>query len=288
VSGPRASRLLIVNADDYGLTPAVSEGILRAHRDGVVTSTSVLSLARGFSRTARWLADEAHLGVGIHLAAIGEDAPILTAREIPTIVDRRGRLAASWRAFLRWEFQRRVDPADVAREFAAQAALVSDLGVTLTHLDTHQHLHLWPSVGRVVIELAAALGVGGLRIPRSRRTGPTAAIINSLARRLVVAADEAKLATPVASAGLDEAGHLDDSTLGGVLDGFAASGATTAELGTHPGADPDPERHRYRWGYSWAGELNLMTAPATRAEIERRGFVLGTYADLKAWSPQPR
>ncbi|HEX7094516.1 MAG TPA: ChbG/HpnK family deacetylase, partial [Acidimicrobiales bacterium] len=85
-------RLLIVNADDYGLTAAVSAGILRAHRNGIVTSTSVLALAPGFRQSAAWLLDEPSLGVGAHLALVGEDPPLLSAREIPTLVDRRGRL----------------------------------------------------------------------------------------------------------------------------------------------------------------------------------------------------
>jgi chitin disaccharide deacetylase len=92
--------LLIVNADDYGLTEGVSTAILRAHRDGIVTSTSVLAIAPAFDRTSGWLAEAPTLGIGAHLALVGEDPPVLTAREIPTLVDGRGRLAMSWRTFL--------------------------------------------------------------------------------------------------------------------------------------------------------------------------------------------
>ena len=76
-------RLLIVNADDYGLTPAVSRGILRGVRDGVITSTSVLVLGSGFSRSVGWLRDETTLGVGVHLALVGEDPPLSSARDSP-------------------------------------------------------------------------------------------------------------------------------------------------------------------------------------------------------------
>ena len=65
-----AARLLIVNADDYGLTPGVSRGILRGVREGVVTSTSVLVLGSGFSRSVGWLRDEAPLGVGVHQGTV--------------------------------------------------------------------------------------------------------------------------------------------------------------------------------------------------------------------------
>ena len=56
---------------DYGLTAGVSQGILRAHTEGIVTSTSVLVLGRGFEETAGWLADVGSLEAGIHLAAVG-------------------------------------------------------------------------------------------------------------------------------------------------------------------------------------------------------------------------
>ena len=95
----RADRLLIVNADDYALTEGVSRAVLAAARDGIVTSTSVLAVGPAFDGTASWLVDVG-LGTGAHLAAVGEDPPILTAREIPTLVDRRGAFNRSWRSLL--------------------------------------------------------------------------------------------------------------------------------------------------------------------------------------------
>src|SRR5438270_2885 len=67
-ASPPGGRLLVVNADDYGLTEGVSEASLRAARDGIVTSTSVLVLGRGFATSGKWLADDDRLGVGVHLA----------------------------------------------------------------------------------------------------------------------------------------------------------------------------------------------------------------------------
>ena len=161
------ARLLIVNADDYGLTEAVSTGILRAHRHGMVTSTSVLAVAPGFARSGTWLADEADLGVGVHLAVVGEDPPLLTASEVPTLVDRRGRFAISWRTFLRRCVTGRVDSDDVRRELTAQVDAVAGLGVAVDHLDSHQHLHMWPTLQPVVIGLAVARGIPAIRVPRA-------------------------------------------------------------------------------------------------------------------------
>ncbi|MFN0090689.1 MAG: ChbG/HpnK family deacetylase [Acidimicrobiales bacterium] len=272
--------LLIVNADDYGLTPAVSQGILDAHRRGVVTSTSALALAPGFARCARWLDDHPELGVGVHLAAVGEDPPLLTAAEIPTLVDRRGRLAASWRQFLPRAAAGRIDPADLRREFAAQLAAVRAARPAPTHLDTHQHLHLWPLVGRVVLELASAEGVPAVRVTRSAARSPVGAGVRRLARRLEHAAAGAARQSPARFAGLDEAGRLDEAALVAALEALA--GAESAEIGCHPGAGDDPDRARYRWGYSWEAELAALCSPGVRRRVDQLGFRLGTFAALGA------
>ena len=117
------------------------------------------------------------LGVGAHLALVGHQGPVLTAREVPSLVDRRGELAPSWRPFLTRCALGRVDPDDVRREFAAQVEALRSNGLTLTHLDTHQNLHLWPSIARVdrragVLERRggdAGHAVGGTIADRARR-----------------------------------------------------------------------------------------------------------------------
>jgi predicted glycoside hydrolase/deacetylase ChbG (UPF0249 family) len=174
VSTPRSarpqgdgSRLLIVNADDYGLTVKVSRAILKAHRSGIVTSTSVLTLAPAFDTCAAWLRDVPTLGTGAHLAAVGEDAPLLLSSEIPTLVDRKGRLAASWRQFLPRAATGRVDPDDLRREFGAQMERILAAGLTIDHLDTHQNLHLWPMVSDVVMDLGERHDVKVIRVTRS-------------------------------------------------------------------------------------------------------------------------
>lgn len=276
------ARLLIVNADDYGLTPAVSTGILRAHRHGMVTSTSVLAVAPGFARSGPWLADEADLGVGVHLAVVGEDPPLLAASEVPTLVDGRGRFAISWRTFLGRCLAGLVDPDDIRRELTAQVEAVAGLGVVVDHVDSHQHLHMWPTLQPVVIDLAVRNGIPAIRVPRSHRRHPVSLVVNRLSARLAAAARRAGLRFADDASGVDEAGHLDRHRLLGALDGFVARGASSAELGTHPGEADDPDRHRYAWDYTWREELEVLLAPESRRAVEDRGFVLGTYSQLAA------
>jgi predicted glycoside hydrolase/deacetylase ChbG (UPF0249 family)/glycosyltransferase involved in cell wall biosynthesis len=284
-TGGHEPKLLIVNADDYGLTEAVSRGILKAHADGIVTSTSILTLATGFRTAGKWLIGEDGLGVGVHLAAVGEDPPLLAAREIPSLVDGKGRLPRSWKAFIAKAATGRIDPDDVRKEFDAQVEAVEQLGIHPDHLDTHQHLHLWPLVRDVVLDLADAKGIKAVRVPRATTTFPGKGV-NRLADALANAADARGISHPDDAAGLDEAGSMDATRIARALGRLAAANATAVELSCHPGEHDDPDRPRYRWGYSWGEELAALTAPATRHHVERHGFVLATYADL-ARRPRP-
>ena len=276
------TRTLIVNADDYGLTTAVSEGIVHAHTHGVLTSTSILVLAPAFATTAPWLRDLEGIGVGAHLAVVGEDPPLLTAREIPTLVNARGYLPASWRHLLPLDAARRVDLADVEREWTAQLDAITAEGLRVDHLDSHQHVHVFPGLCDVAIRLARARSVPAVRLTRSASNGPVGRVMRRLGTRFARRAAAAGLRFPDHAAGLDEAGRLDERTLLAVLDGLARSEASVAEISGHPGNAVDPDRHRYEWDYRWGAELDALCAPSVRAAVVRHGFTLGTYRNLVA------
>jgi predicted glycoside hydrolase/deacetylase ChbG (UPF0249 family) len=274
------SRLLVVNADDMGLTPGVCRAVQRAHTDGVVTSTSVLAVGTAFEQAATAVRETGDLGLGAHLAIVGEDRPLLSAREVPTLVDRHGRFPLSYRTVVARGVAGRIDADDVAREFRAQLERVRGIGVPVTHLDTHQHTHLWPAVAAVVVDLAREAGIRCVRLPGSRRRGPLGAGVGLLAGRLRRRLDRAGLDTTGSYAGLDEAGDLDGERFAAVLQRLTDDGAATAEVNTHPGEAGDPDLARFAWGYRWADELAMLTAPSTRTLVEGLGWRLGTFADV--------
>lgn len=278
--------LLIVNADDYGLTDGVSRAIITGHRDGIVTSTSVLAVGPAIESTAPWLTEHPGLGLGAHLAVVGEDPPVLTAREVPTLVDRTGRFALSWKQFLPRCALRRVDPDDLRREFTAQLDRLDQLiGLDrFDHVDTHQNIHLWPMVRSVVLELGEARGITAVRITRSAERSPVGFTVQALGSRLDRQALRRGWRTPDATAGLDEAGSLTLPTLERAVDRLAsavrAGAARSAELATHPGERDDPDLVRYRWGYHWDEELEALTSSRARDAVRAGGFRLGRFADL--------
>jgi chitin disaccharide deacetylase len=144
------TRRLIVNADDFGLTPGVSAGILAAHRHGIVSSTTVLATATIDAQSLSLLRDSG-LGVGLHVnLTLGR--PLSGAR---SLVDGAGRFVRDPR-----HAAARADAKDVEREVTAQIEkFTSLLRRPPTHLDTHHHVGLLAPVARVVLDAARRLGV---------------------------------------------------------------------------------------------------------------------------------
>ncbi|MFN8044633.1 MAG: ChbG/HpnK family deacetylase [Dermatophilaceae bacterium] len=281
---PVPGRRLVVNADDLGLTKGVNRAIRKAHLEGIVTSTSLLTVARHHADAISMLEATPTLAAGLHLALVGEDPPVLSAREVPTLVDRRGHFPLGYRAFVARAATGRVDPADIRRELDAQIQVATSAGLSLSHLDSHQHVHLWPSVARVVIDLARTHGIGQVRLPRAHGRGPIATGVNVLSSRLAARLRRADLPR-VPYAGLDEAGAMDEAAL---RRAFAALGSTqgpVAEVNVHPG-ELDEESPRFDWGYRWEDELAALIGATTRADVTAAGFVLGPFTTDPS-SPAP-
>jgi hopanoid biosynthesis associated protein HpnK len=273
------SRLLVVTADDFGLTAGVNRAVARSHREGIVTSTSLLAVGTAYRGAVELARRTPTLSVGVHLAAVGEDPPLSAASAVPSLVDATGHFPLSYRTVLQRAVLGRLDVGDLRREFRAQIERVLSDGIPVSHLDTHQHLHLWPPVARVVVELAQEFGVRAVRLPRSHRRGPLGLGVGVLSSRLQRRLDRAGLSRSADFAGLDEAGAM-DQRLPRALQGLSRRGAATAELNAHPGEQSDPELARFCWGYRWEHELAALTDPALPAAVAAAGFRLGSWADV--------
>ncbi len=143
---------LIVNADDFGISLGVNQGILQAHREGLVTSTTVMANLPLAQEIVEATKKYPNLGVGIHLN-ITYGKPVLVAEAVPSLVNEQGN-------FRRPEIcYGQVQPEEVAAEWRAQLALFQGWGLQPTHLDSHHHVHLWPELLEIAASLAQELEV---------------------------------------------------------------------------------------------------------------------------------
>jgi predicted glycoside hydrolase/deacetylase ChbG (UPF0249 family) len=153
-------RYLIINSDDFGLTPAVTRGILEGHAAGVITSASVMVNTPGWEDARNRLRDSS-IDVGLHLN-LGVGRPLTAAR---TLVDSAtGTFLTIGRLSL-WALTHRIDPEEVAAECRAQLELLRSAGRPVTHLDSHWHLHTLPGIWATVLAVAHDEGVPWLRLP---------------------------------------------------------------------------------------------------------------------------
>jgi predicted glycoside hydrolase/deacetylase ChbG (UPF0249 family) len=152
---------LLVNGDDLGLHPAVNAGILRAARQGLLRSASIMANGAGFIEACRQIESVPHLAIGLHLT-LTHGQPVLPAREVASLVDQNGHFWNKWPFLLRGQLGL-LKPPHISAEIEAQFERVRQMGIALTHVDSHHHIHLLPQVGRVVCDLAKRYHLHGPR-----------------------------------------------------------------------------------------------------------------------------
>jgi predicted glycoside hydrolase/deacetylase ChbG (UPF0249 family) len=245
-------RRLIVNADDWGLTRGVSEGILAAHRHGIVSSTTVLATA-ALDRELVARVRDSGLGLGLHVnLTLG--VPLTRGR---SLVDGDGRFVRDAR-----RAATRATAAEVRAEVEAQVQrFESTLKRRPTHLDTHHHVGLHPPVREVVLDVARALGVP----------------VRSQDATARARARAARLKTPdhfFGESGPDAYWSVDST-----IRHLRELPAGVSEFMCHPGRfDADLAYSRY--GRQREVELIGLGTPSARAAAAALGITVCTFADL--------
>lgn len=159
---------LIVNADDFGVSEEVNEAVIRAYKEGVLTSASLMVTGAAFDQAVSLAKENPGLAVGIHLVTVvGKSA--LSHSEIPALVDREGNFSNDpTTAGLRYYFSGRARR-ELRKELAAQFEKFQSTGLPLSHIDGHLHLHVHPVIFNCALELGAKYGARRMRVPEEER-----------------------------------------------------------------------------------------------------------------------
>jgi predicted glycoside hydrolase/deacetylase ChbG (UPF0249 family) len=147
-----ATRELIVNADELGLTEGVNHGIVKVHSQGIVTSTTMVANEHAFEHAVELAQTVPSLAIGVHLN-ITHGSPVLPEVRVFSLVDEEG-LFYRRNRFLQRMVAGRIDLVHVEDEFRAQIEKVLDSGIQPSHLDSHESIHMYPSLFRVTASLA--------------------------------------------------------------------------------------------------------------------------------------
>jgi predicted glycoside hydrolase/deacetylase ChbG (UPF0249 family) len=284
--GESMGKRLIVNADDYGRAPGVSQGILEAHRRGVVTSTTVMINQPGIEAQLSEAMNCPTLGIGLHLV-FSYGKPILPPQALPSLVDGKGRFLEQHTL---WARAGEISNQQLQAELLAQIERFAHLAGHLPdHLDCHHFVHLYPPFFQVYASLAEQFHLA-LRVPF-----PVETDFRQAARALLFLEDfppdlvRGMIVTNSACLKARQLAHPDRficsffgqealslETLLHLLDTLPQG---TSELMCHPGYD-DPALAASTYRRERETELALLTHPNLHQQVKRLGIELVTFAAL--------
>jgi hopanoid biosynthesis associated protein HpnK len=282
-------KLLVVNADDFGLDPAVNAAITKAHTDGLLTSASLLVAAPHADEAIAFAKAHPKLGVGLHLCLVDGRCAALPDK-VPLLTTSSGQLPANpfdLSARL-WSHKQLIT--DIEIELRAQISQFMDTGLRPTHFDTHQHTHLDPRVLKVVMRLARehdvafirapveplwpALRCNQQRLPRKLVRWTIFAALGSRAKRQL---RQEGFRTVDRAVGVLDPGHLTEQFLAPYLRRLP-DGLT--EVFFHPADHPTEPLLQMQRGYEHAAELQALCSPQLRQLITDSAVHLTNFREL--------
>jgi hopanoid biosynthesis associated protein HpnK len=289
-------RRLIVNADDFGFTLGVNRAIVEAHTRGIVTSATLMANGRAFEDAVRLAKTVPRLSVGCHVVLI-DGEPVLDAERLPslTVADSGGaRFRDGLKSFAARALAGRLNSDEIELEASAQIHKLQSAGLTVSHIDTHKHTHLFPQVLQPLLRAARACGVRAVRNPfgprkplRSSDLLPRPSlwtrygevkILRLLASKFRNTAHQQGMETPDGTFGVVVTGALDEKLFRSIARIIPEG---TWEFVCHPGYyDDDLKSAKTRLRQSRETELRVLTMPEARQLLSDQGIALISYREL--------
>lgn len=284
---------LILNADDFGLTLGVNEGIIRAHTDGILTSTTLMANAPAFEDAVRRAQENPSLGVGVHLVLIGGKS-VAGPGEVGSLIDDHGELPRSLPNFVARVTSGLIRQEHVEKELQAQIEKVRAAGIAPTHVDSHKHTHAHPRVMKAVARVAQACGITRIRKPfedlsdswhstRDERGAAMPQLAAAAAARITSRSFDAicrryGLRSPDRFLGLARTGNISTAAMRSLIDTLSDG---TTEIMVHPGiCDSDLEQTGSRLQMHRQRELEALVAPEVKEMLREQGVRLMTYREV--------
>ncbi|MBF0447275.1 MAG: ChbG/HpnK family deacetylase [Magnetococcales bacterium] len=272
----------LVNADDFGLSVGVNHGIIQAYQQGIIRSTTLMANMPAFDHAVELAKDHPGLGVGVHLN-LSWGQPVSKPALVSTLVKGNGDFYSSLLVLAGRIQSGLVDINQVELEFKKQIQKVCQAGIVPTHLDTHKHIHLLPTVARGMILAAKAFAI--CRIRRPVETAAPLPIIHGCRRFMVgmgsrglpTLLDQFNMVTPDCCAGIAARHGLTSEFLQGLL-AFHHQGIM--EIVSHPGYDDAESRHYSRQRLDRTAEIGILTDRRWPTLLAKRGIKLINYRDV--------
>ncbi|AEK58883.1 MULTISPECIES: hopanoid biosynthesis-associated protein HpnK [Acidithiobacillus] len=284
-----APRRIVFNADDFGLDVAVNEAVESAFRNGLLTSASLMVSAPAAADAVARARALPGLGVGLHLTLV-DGTPTLPADQIPDLVDDQGRFAADlWRRGFRYFFLARVRR-QLAAEIRAQFEAFAATGLSLDHANAHKHLHVHPTVLRLLLDIGKDYGLGWVRLPweplqlkrcmekLSWQDSVGALLLSPWVGRMKRRIRAAGMACNDILVGLQATGRMDSMALSRAL--HCLPHGVLAEVYFHPASRQTPLLRQLMPQYRPVAEWQSLLNPDLASYVREACFVCGSFRDF--------
>jgi predicted glycoside hydrolase/deacetylase ChbG (UPF0249 family) len=268
---------LIINADDFGYFSSVSRGIAECARQGVITATGIMANGPRFAELKSWLDKIPYIDLGVHLN-ITYGKPLSTDYQ-RHLAKFKGHLETA--ALI---MQNAIPVAAVKAEWRAQIERCLEAGLTISFLNTHEHIHLLPMLAGRLEELAQEYGIEHIRHPRPEWIGGTASfssiLRNLLMHMAIISSGVSRLKPRIQMIGNLVSGKLDLNYLKRCFAGLVPG--RTYELMCHPGFyNPNEiQDSRLCKFHAWEQELNVLTGFGLKSLMRQRHIQLTRFSEL--------
>ena len=280
---------LIVNADDFGLAESINKGIIKGYKEGFITSTSLMCSAPAFANAVKLARETPGLGLGIHLTLVGGVQPVLPADQVASLVDEQGVFLDNYVLFAKRFYTGGIKLVELEAELRAQIERGLATKLSFTHMDSHQHLHVLPGMGKIVLNLCREYGFKAVTIPEEsyfwtggyksslvRTMGKCGlSFCSALFRRQVKTYG---FSAPDHFFGMVAGGNLNETLVGNIL---AALPEGTSEIMTHPGLEADKLAQQFKWGYHWEQELDAFISSKNKRKLTEDKIHLVNFGGLQ-------
>ena len=280
-------RKIIVNADDFGLTSEINHGIVNAFKYGIVTSTSLVASGDSFKEAVELAHQNPNLDVGVHLTLTGEK-PVLSEDMIPSLLSNDGLFFPDKWQFMRKYFSKYISKIEIEKEYRAQIEKIKNENIKISHIDSHQHLHVLPGISGIVLKIARNHGIKYVRYPREkidltklikRRT--VSRVFQQIFLNFVCVLFARKLRGRSVRhfKGFFDGGHLNKEILFGIVRNLENC---VTEVMCHPGIyiDGSTGRKYPLWGYNWEGEMESLKDEEVINYLKEKNITLVKFSSL--------
>jgi hopanoid biosynthesis associated protein HpnK len=277
---------LIVNADDFGLSPGVNRAVIQAWQEGILTSASLMVAGDAFEEAAALALENPGLQVGLHLTLVQGRAAIIS-HGFPSLTDAEGNfpndpVMAGMRYFFLKSLRKKLQA-----EIEQQLELFSATGIPLSHIDGHLNIHMHPVVFDILLDIIPRFGITSFRLSRERfltdlslaprrvvGKGVDAFIFGRLAERCRPELEKRGIGHTAEVKGLLNSGTMTEEYILKTLDRLQ-DGVT--EIYFHPGCHPDEQLRKWMPNYRHEDELAALKSPRVMERLMALGIRLRNY-----------